>query len=76
MYRKTRPGEDVEVRLEQWRRLVSYLGRFGIAVPDYGIMVTAANKIVSVFDSNQKFALDRALFVRQHGVALHSAGRC
>ena len=63
-----RPTEDVEIRLEQWKRLVSYLPRFGIAVPDYGIMIGAANKIVAGFDQNPKFALDKALFVRQNGV--------
>ena len=67
-------GEDVEVKLEQWRRIVTYLPRFGIALPDYGIMVATADKIVANFECNSKFALDKALYVRQHGIdAKHMA---
>ena len=63
-----RVGEDAEVRLEQRKRLINYLPKFGIAIPDYGIMVATANKLLSIFDSDPKFALDKALFVRDHKV--------
>ncbi len=62
------PGDDIEVRLEQWRRRVAYLPRFGIAVPDYGEMITAADRLVSCFEDDSRFCLDRALFVRMNGI--------
>ena len=68
-------GEDVEAKLEQWRRVVTYLPRFGITVPDYGIMVNAADKKVANFEANSKFALDKALYVRHNNIdAIKSDG--
>ena len=66
------PGDDAETQLEKWRRLVSYLPRFGIATPDYGEMVTAAELLVKRFEKDDQFALDRALYVREHRV--HNIG--
>ena len=56
------------MKLEHRGRLVGYLVRFGLAVPDYGIMVSTATRLVSGFESDPQLALDRALFVREHGI--------
>ena len=65
-------SDDAEAQLERWRRLVSYLPRFGIGTPDYGEMINAIEKLIRNFDSDDNFALDRALYVREN--AVHNIG--
>jgi hypothetical protein len=66
--KSVKAGQDAEVLIEQWRRLVSYLPRFGIAMPDYGKMIAAVNRIIAPYESDPKFALDRALYAREKGI--------
>ena len=65
-------NDEAETHVERWRRLVSYLPRFGIATPDYGEMVAVAEKLVKRFDAHDRFSLERALYVREHRI--HNIG--